>query len=478
MKKPRGDTRDSSRPTEDPALSGDDAKLQIAELEARAAALESALDGRTREIDLLRRERARTETSMEELLTQVETMAEDLARARDEAIAAARARSTFLATMSHEIRTPMNAILGMANILSESDLTPEQREWTETIRTSGDHLLTVINDILDFTRLASGKLRLERLPFRPAAVIDEAFEIIAPLAHKKGLALARIVDHAAAITLISDPGRIRQVLVNYLSNAVKFTDKGTIFVSLGCQPAGDGRFQLHYAVQDPGIGIPQSKLDRLFQSFSQVDDSTQRRYGGTGLGLAICKSLAERMGGRVWTDSHPGVGSTFHVTLLANAAPTLPRPAHEPERATPAASSRPATLRILIAEDNAVNLKITLLMLERLGYRAGVAHDGREVLEALRRAPVPPGSTPVPPYDVILMDVQMPVMDGIQATRAIGLEWPKPRRPRIIALTAGVTEEERIACVTAGMDDFLHKPIAKAELIAALERCKPLAVDG
>ncbi|MFO0592056.1 MAG: ATP-binding protein [Polyangiaceae bacterium] len=535
----------------------------------------------------------RRERTIRDLARGLTKKNEELLGARDAAVAASRAKGDFLAMMSHEIRTPLNGVLGLAGVLLDGQLAPEQREIVRTIRTSGDSLLLLLNDILDFSKIEAGRLQLERAPFDVVDCVEDAIDLFAAVAHDKGLDLSCHVSSDVPSRCEGDAGRVRQILVNLVSNAIKFTLRGSVRVHIDAEPItganGEADTRLHCAVTDTGIGIPEDHLERLFRPFSQVDASTTRRFGGTGLGLAICRTLSERMGGRVWAESKRAAGSTFHFTFaarslvalqegdlsqraeqaalvvspregtrssvaaqmsamgvavaqcaradeirgaLSNLRPDVvvvdevasPREVHdavakmhrqpafvilstagrdtaarralrerwgpEPqivaipvrraalkdavhralgldETPLPRSSGFPPLandlpLRILVAEDNPVNQRVALLLLERLGYRADVVGNGAEAIEAVQARP----------YDVVLMDVRMPEIDGIEATRRIREVLPKDRQPRVIALTANAMTEDRTVCQAAGMDDFLSKPVTAKELERALRACR------
>ncbi|WP_417458853.1 ATP-binding protein [Kordiimonas sp.] len=367
----------------------------------------------------------------------------------EQANAASKAKSDFLARMSHEIRTPMNAIVGLSELMSTTKLNAQQQNYVQNIQVSGDILLTLINDILDLSKIEANKLELEHIRFSPKEVFESVHVILEPAAQAKGLTLIFEDLEALPPAVVGDPTRLRQVLINLVNNAVKFTDVGTVTVKVASTTSA-GRVEISCSVADTGIGMGPDQQERLFHSFTQADETVTRRFGGTGLGLAICRQLVEMMGGRIWVESEPGLGSTFHFTIClepatekgASHATAQPQP---PSASTDLASLK--GLRILVAEDNRINRMIAAKLLERVSSQAEFAEDGREALEKA-------GSIA---YDLILMDLQMPEMDGLEVTRLLREKGKNASTP-VIAMTANVSDEDKARCFEVGMNGHISKP--------------------
>ncbi len=456
-------------------------ELQLAERErtiarleaARRALIERAIAGEGKKssgfglfesnVMLARQVRERTR-ELEEINERLRGEERELKAAKEAAESAARARATFLTTMSHEIRTPLNGILGMAALLADTPLNGEQLGHLETIETCGRTLLQLIGDILDFSKLESRGLEAESIPFAPRDVAAEALSIVMEKGRAKGLRLAADIDPEVPRALIGDPGRLRQVLLNLLANAVKFTAAGHVLLKVGVQPGeGDGVF-LECAVEDTGPGIAAEVQERLFQPFVQADASTTRHFGGTGLGLAICRQIVEHLGGTIGVTSAPGRGSRFWFRM-----PYVLSPA---ELVTQAARRRAFTLprsaegkRVLVVEDNVVNQRVAQALLHKLGAEVDVADNGAAAVEAVAAQE----------YDVVFMDCQMPVMDGLEASLKIRA-WEAEtghERVAIVALTAHAFADDRLQCAAAGMDDYLTKPVSREDLARMIDRWAP-----
>jgi signal transduction histidine kinase/DNA-binding NarL/FixJ family response regulator len=443
-------------------------------------------------------------------ITQRKEMEVALRASKEAAEEANRAKSEFLANMSHELRTPMNGVIGMSRLLLETDLSAEQQDLAETAKTSAESLLTILNDILDFSKIEARKLELDSLPFALRETLDGVLKTFAFHAKEKGIDLRCTVTSETPDALIGDSGRIRQILINLVGNALKFTEYGEVTVevqspkfkvqeeqelqTLNLEPETLNSHLVHFIVRDTGIGIPLEKQQTIFDAFAQADGSTTRKYGGTGLGLTICHKLTEMMGGEIWVESEVGKGSAFHFTVRLEVQPLTVEPVEtSPETEAYVAKMMAAReslrgKRVLLAEDNAVNQKLVVRLLQKLDCDIVVAKNGREALIAVEHQD---------PFDVVLMDCQMPEMDGFAATAAIrrreaqgrlaqsalkgkapspdssGLPSHSsltPLRIPIIAMTANAMKGDRERCLAAGMDDYMTKPIKPAELQTTLAR--------
>lgn len=395
-------------------------------------------------------------------ISERKNLEQNLLKAKDTAERATKAKGRFLANISHEIRTPMNGILGMTNLLHASVKDPIGLERLNVIENCGANLLELIDDILDFSKLEADKVVLEEQPFSPAQAIEDIVDLLKFKAEEKSLSLNCQISPQIPGCVRGDVTRFRQILTNLIGNAIKFTNKGEVRILSSAKELPAQRWRLQFAIQDSGIGITQELQSQLFQSFSQVDASTTRRFGGSGLGLAICKGLCEKMGGQIWVESKPGVGSTFSFFIEVPQGDIKDLPvARKALHAFPFNMAKDHHLRILVVEDNPNNRMVLIGFLDSLGYQADVAWNGKEALLQMQRKT----------YDLVLMDCHMPELDGFETTEIILQQLPPQDRPRIVAVTASLTKEDVQKCLRAGMNDVIGKPISLQSLISVLAEC-------
>ena len=430
--------------------------------------LESALE----ESHALNQRLFEEKRNVEEKEQQQQELIATLEKARKEAECANKAKCDFLANISHEIRTPLHAIIGMTELLLDSVLEKDQRYYTDTIHSSSRMLLQLINDLFDFSRIEAGYIDDEQVVFDPVRLVEDVVDLMREPASRKGLVVERTIDQAVARTVYGYPGYLRQVLINLVQNAVKFTYKGYVRVDVGVIDDFPDKIRISFAVRDTGVGIAEDMKQQIFQRFTQIDSSSTRKEGGTGLGLAIVQRLVEFMGGEVQLESCADEGSVFSFTLEFLKGPeSLPAPSvknfsrSKPGRRGDEVKPSEYTMGVsdvLVVEDNLINRKVAEAMLKKLGYSVDLVNNGAEAVEALHRKR----------YGLVLMDLQMPVMDGFEATRIIrdpdsGIPG---RKVPIVAMTANATREDRQRCIEAGMDDYLAKPVDRDALLSMLQR--------